>query len=216
MNIVKKINLGQVIKVLYALSCILFLLPSVIYLIKNGTIFGFDKWFCYLLNNSNRIMQTFLYLIILAIMTILYCLIIKRQKEIFKNIKQVLIYTLIISAIFLMSISFTCSDVFYYLGIGRLDSTYNVNPYYTTITEFVESQENIEDIEKDTVLMQGYQNDWADTTVVYGPIWTVICKFVAFLSFGNIDIGIFIFRAINILVHIVNCYLIYKISNKKI
>ena len=216
MNILKKINLNQIIKILFALSCILFVLPSVIYLVRNGTVFGFDKWFCFLLNDANRNMQTFLYLIILAIMTILYSLIIKRQKEIFKNIKQVLIYTLIISAIFLISISFTCSDVFYYLGIGRLDSKYNENPYYTTITDFVESQENIEDIEKDTVLMQGYQNDWADTTVVYGPIWTVICKFVAALSFGNIDIGIFIFRAINILVHIVNCYLIYKISKKKI
>ena len=216
MNIVKRINLNQVIKVLYALTCIIFVLPAAIYLMKNGTIFGFDKWFCYLLNNSNRNMQTFLYLIILAIMTILYSLIIKRQKENFKNIKQVLIYTLIISAIFLMSISFTCSDVFYYLGIGRLDSKYNENPYYVTITDFVESQENIEDIEKDTVLMQGYLNDWANTTVVYGPIWTVICKFVAALSFGNIDVGIFVFRIINILIHILNGYLIYKISKKKI
>ena len=214
--IIKKINLNQVIKALFALSCILFVLPSVIYLIKNETVFGFDKWFCFLLNNSNRNMQTFLYLIILAIMTILYSLIIKKQKEIFKNIKQVLSYTLIISAIFLISISFTCSDVFYYLGIGRLDSQYKENPYYVTITDFVESQENIDEIKKDTVLMQGYQNDWADTTVVYGPIWTVVCKFVAALSFGNIDIGIFIFRAINILIHITNCYLIYKISNKKI
>ena len=78
-----------------------------------------------------------------------------------------------------MSISFTCSDVFYYLGIGRLDSKYNENPYYITIADFVENYKNIEEIKKDTVLMQGYQNDWADTTVVYGPIWTVICKFVA-------------------------------------
>lgn len=216
MKIAKIININLIIKLLFAFVSILFVLPSVIYLLKNGTVYGLDKWFCFLLDDSNRNVQTFLYLIILAIMTILYCLIIKRQKEIFKNIKQVLIYTLIISAIFLMSISFTCSDVFYYLGIGRLDSKYNQNPYYTTITDFVESQENIEDLEKDTVLMQGYQNDWADTTVVYGPIWTAICKIVAALSFGNIDVGIFVFRIINILIHILNCYLIYKISKKKI
>lgn len=216
MNIEKKININLIIKLLFAISCILFVLPSVVYLIKNGTVYGFDKWFCFLLNDSNRNMQTFLYLVVLAIMTMLYALILKRQKEIFKNIKQVLIYTLIISAIFLFSISFTCSDVFYYLGIGRLDSEYNQNPYYVTITGFVESQDNIESLEKDTVLMQGYQNDWADTTVVYGPIWTAVCKFVAALSFGNIDIGILVFRFINIVIHILNCYLIYAVSKKKI
>ena len=215
MEIVKKININLIIKVLFAIACIIFVLPSVIYLLQNGTVYGFDKWFCFLLNNSNRNMQTFLYLIILTIMTILYCLILKKQKEIFKNIKQVLIYTLIISAIFLISISFTCSDVFYYLGIGRLGSEYNQNPYYVTITDFVESQNDIP-LEKDTVLMQGYLNDWADTTVVYGPIWTVICQFAATLSFGNIDIGILVFRIINILIHILNCYIFYKISNKKI
>ena len=216
MNIVKRININLVIKILFAISCILFVLPSAIYLFSNGTVYAFDKWFCFLLNDSNRNMQTCLYLIVLTIMTVLYFLIIKKQKEIFKNIKQVLIYILVISAIFLISISFTCSDVFYYLGIGRLSATYNQNPYYTTITEFVESQENIETLEKDTVLMQGYMNDWADTTVVYGPIWTAICKFVATLSFGNIDFGIFVFRTINILIHILNCYLIYAISKKKI
>lgn len=216
MNVVKKVDIDKILKVLFAFSCILFVLPSVIYLIKNKTVFGFDKWFCFLLNDSNRNMQTLLYLVILAIMTILYCLIIKRQKEIFRNIRQVLTYTLIISAIFLISISFTCSDVFYYLGIGRLDSIYNQNPYYITITDFVESQDKIEGFHKDTVLIQGYQNDWADTTVVYGPIWTAVCKFVAALSLGNVDLGIFIFRTVNILIHILNCYLIYKISNKKI
>ena len=216
MNIEKKINTNLIVKMLFAVSCILFVLPSVIYLIKNGTVYGFEKWFCFLLNDSNRNVQTFIYLIVLSMMTILYCLIIKKQKEIFKNIKQVLIYTLIISGIFLMSISFTSSDVFYYLGIGRLDSEYNQNPYYVTITDFVESQDNIENLEKDTVLMQGYQNDWANTTVVYGPIWTAVCKFVAALSFGNIDVGILAFRIINILIHMLNCYLFYKISNKKI
>lgn len=216
MNATKKLNINLIIKLLFAFSCILFVLPSATYLFKNGTVYGFDKWFCFLLNDSNRSLQTFLYLLVLMTMTMLYCIIIKRQKDIFKNIKQLLIYTAVISLIFLLSISFTSSDVFYYLGIGRIDSKYNQNPYYTTITQFVENQDNIEKLEKDTVLMQGYKNDWADTTVVYGPIWTLICKFVAVLSFGNIDIGIFAFRLINIIIHILNCYLIYAISKKKI
>lgn len=216
MNVTKKLNINLIIKLLFAFSSMLFVLPSVIYLLKNGTVFGFNKWFCFSLNDSNRSLQTFLYLIVLTIMTVLYCIIIKKQKDIFKNIKQVLIYISAISLIFLSSISFTSSDVFYYLGIGRIDSKYNQNPYYTTIVDFVESQDNIEELEKDTVLMQGYNNYWASTTVVYGPIWTLICKLIAASSFGNIDIGIFVFRFINIIIHILNCYLIYAISKKKI
>ncbi len=212
----KKINSNVIIKILFLIVSILFVMPSIIYLFKHGTLYGFDKWFCFLLNDSNRYFQTAIYLIILTIMTILYCLIVKRQKEIFKNIKQLLIFISIVSCIFLISIPFTSSDVFYYLGIGRIDSEYNQNPYYVTITDFVESQENTEELEKDTVLMQGYKNYWADTTVVYGPVWTIICKFVASLSLGNIDLGIIVFRAINILIHILNCYLIYRITNKRI
>lgn len=212
---IKKINSNLIIKGLFLLSSILFVLPAILYLVKNGTVYKFDKWFCFLLNDSNRNIQTLLYIVNLSIIIILYFIILKREKNIFKNIKDILIYTAIVSSVYLMSITFTCSDVFYYLGIGRIDGKYNQNPYYTTITEFVDNQVDNENIQKDTVLAQGYLNDWANTTVVYGPLWTIICKLVAIFSFGNIDFGIFVFRLINILVHILNCYLIYKISKKK-
>ena len=87
MEIAKKFNINLMIKLLFAFSCILFVLPSIIYLLRNGTVLGFDKWYCFLLNDSNRNMQTFLYLIILTIMTTFYFFIIKRQKDMFKNIK---------------------------------------------------------------------------------------------------------------------------------
>lgn len=211
-----KFNINILVKVLFILSTILFILPAILYLIKNGTVHGFDRWFYFLLNDSNRNMQTLLYIAALSIMTILYFIIVKRQSMMFENIKQILVYTAIISSIYLLSITFTSSDVFYYLGIGRIDSKYHQNPYYTTITEFVESQNNDDILKNDTVLSQGYQNYWADTTVVYGPLWTIVCKIVAALSLGNIDFGIFIFRIINILIHILNCYLIYAISKKKV
>lgn len=106
------------------------------------------------------------------------------------------------------------SDVFYYLGVGRLESEYNQNPYYTTIKQFVD--ENNHELNKDTVLAQGYINYWSDTAVVYGPIWQIICKGIGALSFGNIDIGLLVFKLVNATVHIMNCYLIYKITGKKV
>lgn len=66
------------------------------------------------------------------------------------------------------------------------------------------------------MLKQGYNNYWADTTVVYGPVWQLICRLVAGISFGNIDFALLIFKLLNVIVHLCNCYLIYKISNRKI
>ena len=214
---IKNKKIGNVILFFYIITGIAFAMPSIFYYIENKTILKFEPYFKFLLNDFiDRGEQTLIYIILLAIITILYFLILKNRKEIFENNKKIFLFILIISIIFVIVIPFTCSDVFYYLGIGRIDSKYNQNPYYTTIKEFVENNSNSKYLEEDTVLLQGYINDWSNSTVVYGPIWTIICKIVAFLSCGNIDIGLLIFKLINVFVHLLNCYLIYKISNKKI
>ena len=76
--------------------------------------------------------------------------------------------------------------------------------------------ENNIDISKDTLMQKGYKNFWAGTTSVYGPVWTIICSVISFLSFGKLNIGLLLFKFINLLIHIGNCYLLYKISKKKI
>ena len=204
------------LKVSMILSSILFAMPSIIYYAKKGTIFNFKEYFLFLLNNEDRLVQTGVYLLVFILLAITYIFLIKRRKTAFKNIKSVFILVSIVSIIFIAVIPFMCSDVFYYLGVGRIDSKYNQNPYYTSIEEFVEKGDNINYLQEDTVLAQGYANDWKDATVVYGPVWQLICKIVAFLSFGNIDIGLLVFKIINVLIHLFNCYLIWKITNKKI
>lgn len=205
-----------ILKILFVLASVMFAVPSIIYYINNKTVFQFDQWFKFLLNNTDRFEQTIIYLIVLTILTILYIILIKNRKKIFKNTKTIFIFIAIIAIIFIAVIPFTCSDIFYYLGIGRINSEYGQNPYYTTIKDFVDTGDNSKYLVQDSVLAQGYINDWADSTVVYGPIWTLICNIVARLSFGNIDIGLLVFKLINVIVHIFNCYLIYKITNKKI
>ena len=213
---IKNRKMNNVLKIIFAISCIMFAIPSITYYIQNKTIFKFEQWFKFLLNDTSRIEQTCIYILILSVISITYFFIIKNREKLFKNIKRMFLFIAIISIIFVAVVPFTCSDVFYYLGIGRINSEYNQNPYYTTIKQFVESDNNSKYLEQDTVLAQGYINDWSDSTVVYGPIWTLICRIVASMSFGNIDIGLLVFKLINVLVHILNCYLIYKISNKKI
>ncbi len=208
----------EILLKLFIMASILFAMPSIIYYLKYRTITNFDYYYVYLLNFSiSRKLQSLVYLIIFSILTILYLLILKYRKELFKNCKRIYFFTALISIIFIIVVPVTSSDVFYYLGIGRLSSTYHKNPYYVTITEFVENDEQgSQYMEEDSVLSEGYKNYWSDTTVVYGPVWTIICSIIAKLSFGNFDIGLFLFKLLNVIVHLANCYLIYKISNKKI
>ena len=62
------------------------------------------------------------------------------------------VWIIIISIVFIAVLPFMCSDVFYYLGIGRLAGTYGQNPYYVTINDFVEEGNNKQLLETDTVL----------------------------------------------------------------
>ena len=213
----KQNRTNQLIKIVFIIASILFAMPSVLYFIQNKTTLDFGPYFYFLYDAPiNRATQTLLYIILLGILAVSYFMIIKRRKEIFQNTRKMFFFILIIAVIFIAVLPFTCSDVFYYLGIGRLDSSYQQNPYYTTIKEFVEQGENAQYLQTDTVLAQGYSNDWADSTVVYGPVWTLICKIVAGLSFGNLDIALLLFKLVNVGIHLLNCYLIYKIAHKKI
>ena len=210
------INSKKVIMVVFILAAILFAIPSIQYLLENKTIINFSEYFKFCLDDSNSVEQTIIYLIILTVLTIFYFLIVKNRDNLFKSNKQMYMYIAIVSLIFVIVVPFLSSDVFYYLGVGRLDSTYGQNPYYVTIKDFVESGDNSQYLEEDTVLVKGYENDWGNTTVVYGPIWTLICKLVAGISFGNIDIALLLFKLLNMAIHLVNCYLIYKLTGKKL
>ena len=153
-KVIEFINSKIVLMVIFILASILFAIPSIKYLIENGTIVNFSEYFQFCLNDSNRVEQTIIYLAILIVLIVFYFLIIKNREKLFKSNKQMYMYIAIISLIFVMVVPFLSSDVFYYLGIGRLDSTYGQNPYYVTIKDFVESGDNSQYLEQDTVLVK--------------------------------------------------------------
>lgn len=216
-NIVKKIEKYNWLKTALIIIAIIFAMPSIIYLVKNKTTFNFNGnlEFCFLLTeNISRSIQAGAYFIILCFFVFFYFFILKKRKILFKNEKSVYKFIFWIGFIFVFMIPFWCSDIFYYLGIGRLGGYYHQNPYYTDIKSYFDNN-NI-DLVKDTLMQKGYNNVWSETTVVYGPIWTIICSIVAILSLGNLDLGLLIFKLFNLLIHMGNCYLLYKISKKKI
>ena len=210
------INSKKIILMVFVLVAIIFAIPSIQYLLENKTIENFNEYYKFCLNDTNRVEQTIIYLVILTVLTIFYFLIVKNREKMFKNNKRMYMYIVIVSLIFVIVVPFLSSDVFYYLGVGRLDSKYGQNPYYVTIKDFVESGDNSQYLEQDTVLANGYENYWANTTVVYGPIWTLICKIVTGISFGNIDMALLVLKLLNMAIHLLNCYFIYKLTGKKL
>lgn len=141
----KKNRVNNLIKILFIVASILFALPSIIYIIEKKTVFEFGPYFHFLYDMPiSRGTQTLYYLFLLAMLTILYFLMIKKRKEMFQNTKKMFLWISIITIIFIAVLPFLSSDIFYYLGVGRLESTYHQNPYYTTIKEFVEQENNAE------------------------------------------------------------------------
>lgn len=202
----------RTIQILLILLSIMFTIPSIIYLIQNKTVYEYDTYFKFLLNliNSKKI-QTLIFIILYVLISLIYLALVKKSKQ-FKNIKEILILVGIVSIIFAIVLPFTSSDIFYYMGTGELDSRYNQNPYYVSMEEYyTQNQENIQD----EILQKGAVSYWRKTTVVYGPIWTLICKMLTFISFKNITLCLYIFKLANVIAHCINCYLIYKITNKK-
>lgn len=199
---------NKIIKIAMIIFAILLLIPSIVYLAKTQTVMGFDTYYNFFIEKSaNKIVSTSVFLILFIGITVIYGIIVKQK--VFKDIKEVLIYVLVVSAIFAIMLPWTSSDIFYYMGVGELDSRYHQNPYYVTMKEYNENEID------DTIFEQGAKGYWANTTVVYGPMAQLIFKLCTAISFKNVDISLAVFKLLNLVIHLVNCYLIYKLSNKK-
>lgn len=205
-------NKNKVLLYLMIVASIILCIPSAIYLINNKTVDGFGSYYTYALNGyygeCKGILDGIIIIGLLVIFSIIYLMIVKKEKEIFKNKKQIMLFILIISFIFMMILPFLSSDIYYYIGDSWLASKYGENPYYTAVKDIQDNGINDEILNN-----TGY---WKNTTSVYGPIWNSIAKLLVSLSFGKVTIALFIFKIVALLIHVLNSYLVYKItkSNK--
>ena len=203
---------SKICKTIFILLAIAFIVPSIMYIINNGTILGFSNYYNFFINDGkDKQISSIIYLAIFLTMTSIYLYFVINTKS-FDNIKKVLIYTGIVGLFFVFMVPWTSSDIFYYMGVGELDSNYGQNPYYITIRKYC--NENMEKVKNDSIMEQGYKNVWSDTTVVYGPIAQIIFSIITRISFKNINLCLLLFKILNLIVHILNCYLIYKITKK--
>lgn len=209
----KEISSDLIIKIIYFFTSILFTIPSINYLIKNKTIYNFVYVFSYMYRSATgeneRYINAIIYVILFSILFLLYFKILKNISKIFKTNKRMFIFIIIIGVLFTIILPTTSFDVFSYIGNGWVDSHYNENPYYTSV-------QNVWDKNGPDEMLGKVARCWRTEPVVYGPIWSVICKALTSLSFGNITASLYIFKLASLIIFLASTYLIYKITNKKI
>ena len=196
---------------LMVLISIILCIPTITYLFNNRTVHEFDAYYTYTLVKSDnefvRIGSGIIVIGLLLVFSILYILIIKKEDKIFKNVKQILIFIILISFVFMIILPYLSSDIYYYIGDSWLAAKYKQNPYYTTVEELQDTGIN------DEILSNtGY---WKNTTSVYGPLWNSIAKLLVSFSFGNVTIALFVFKLASYSIHILNSCLVHKITKSK-
>ena len=203
----------KIFPIAYLFTSMLLAIPSIIYLLKNKTIYNFINVFSYtfVIPNSKIInyADTILYLILFFVLFSLYFAILKNIKKIIKTKKQMFALIVIVGIIFLIIIPTTSLDVYSYIGNGWVESNYHENPYYTPVQEILNKHGNDEMLVK-------VASCWKNETVVYGPAWSLLCRILTIFSFGKITNALFIFKLTNFLIFIACSYLIYKITKKKV
>lgn len=213
----EKVKSKSNLKLVFILLCVAFVTPSIMYLVTGKKISDLVSSFTFFYTNPSlditpiKIISSILFLGIFLGISFVYYKIVKDHKEVFNNNKQMVTFIIIVSVIFLIMLPLTSTDVFYYIGTGWSEAHYGVNPYYTSVQELM--QTNI-DAKSDEILLK-MPGVWAGQTIVYGPIWPLICKILSGLSMGNLTLALLIYKIFNLILHLASAYLIYKITKGK-
>lgn len=212
MDKMKQIKKEKWIPIAYVIASIIFAVPSAIYVFTHDTIYYFSdaNTFLYqpIQSNYQLIGNFFSFLGIFLLFSLLYYLLLKNYQKIFKTPKRVMFFIATIGIIFVSMLPTTSWDVYSYIGNGWVDSHYGENPYYTSVQEIADVYGNDEVTGK-------VARCWREEPVIYGPAWSLICKGLTSLSFGSIDIALFVFKIATFLVFLGSCYLVWKLTKKQ-
>lgn len=212
MNIKK--NKNNIFIILFTICSAFFAVPSIIYIFQNKTIYKFSWVWTYLfkrpMTKIDCYTNAFLFFILFTAIFLLYFFVLKKHNKILKSKKQIFTLIIITSLLFMIIIPYTSTDVYSYIANGWSSAHYKENPYYISTGEIAQKN-GVSD-----PMFNKVANCWRFEKVVYGPAWTIICTVLSWISFGNIDIALFVFKLANLAVHIINCILIYKITKKNL
>ena len=212
MNIKK--NKNNIFIILFTICSAFFAVPSIIYIFQNKTIYKFSWVWTYLfkrpMTKMDCYINAFLFFILFTAIFLLYFFVLKKHNKILKSKKQIFTLIIVASLLFMIIIPYTSTDVYSYIANGWSSAHYKENPYYISTGEIAQKN-GVSD-----PMFNKVANCWRFEKVVYGPAWTIICTVLSWISFGNIDIALFVFKLANLAVHIINCILIYKTTKKNL
>ncbi len=208
----KNTKIIPLLTICYLYFSILFAIPSINYLIKNKTVYYFTQVFTYTFTKGNNMahyyMNALIYLALFFTLFFLYFAILKNVNKVFQNKKKMFIFIAIVGILFSIIIPTTSLDVYSYIGNGWVDSHYHENPYYTSVQD-VTNEHGLDE------MLGKVARCWREEPVVYGPVWSLLCRFFTSFSFGNITLALFIFKIASFLIFMGCNVLIHKITKKK-
>lgn len=180
----KQLSSHTIVTTMYLLLSIMLVVPSFYYFIKNKTVYYFTQVFTYTFMKAETVWENYLnaiiYLLLFFLLFFCYFYFLKNRENIFQTKKKLFTFILLIGILFSIIIPTTSLDVYSYIGNGWVDSHYNENPYYTSVQDITNQYG------KDQMLGK-VARCWRDEPVVYGPVWSFICKCFTSFSFGNLN-----------------------------
>lgn len=207
-DILKNEKINLIAKIIMIVLISTFAIFNIMYIIKvNGNIesFGMSMLCERMVSGEKYGINLLLFLIFIIILTIVYLIISLNAKK-DNNIKKAFLFIILISVLSGIILPNNSTDVFYYMGVGRLDAKYDVDIYESNFNEKQKEHLDDEIVAKSPEINHKF---------IYGVVWEKICKFVGSIPIDSELILLYIFKILNIIVHILNCYLIYRITKSK-
>ena len=207
-EILKSDKINLIAKIIMLVLLLAFAIFNIMYIVKvNGNIesFGMSILCERLLPGEKQTTNLLVFLIFIIILSISYLIIsLKSKKD--GNIKKAFLFIVLISVLSGIILPNNSTDVFYYMGVGRLDAKYDIDIYKNDFNDVQKEHLDDEIVANSPEIKHKF---------IYGVIWEKICKFVGSIPIDSELILLYIFKILNIIVHILNCYLIYKITKSK-
>ena len=204
----------NILVIAFVVITVIFVIPSIIYMLKNKTVYDFIWMFTYFFkaptSKIDGILNAIMFFGLISLLFLLYFKIIKKHEKVFKNVKTLILIIAIVSLLFVCVIPYMSSDVYSYIANGWTAAHYGENPYYVPTGEITQQTGRLDP------MFRKVANCWRYEPAIYGPLWTSICTVLSGLSFGNLDVALLIYKLANTIVHIINCLLIYKITKRKL
>ena len=206
---VRKFNMTKITAIFFVIISLLIMIPSIIFnvLHNNDKIINYvDFNIFYGLINKPIDKQYPIFLIVTIILTILFLLMCKFRKRVFKSTKSLIQFIIIIGAIYAIMIPTSSCDIYSYIASGRIQTKYHENPYYTSTLDIM--NKNPED-----KIMYNVARCWWNEKSIYGPCWMLITNLYSVFSGNSIFAAIYVYKLMAFLLFILSIFLIKKITN---